>query len=139
MIILDTNVLSELISKSPDERVLKWVDGLPRITVWTSSVSVFELQYGISILPEGKRRDSLGKAVDDLFNVLLENRIMPFDTSAAGRSVAAAATHRAQGRPVEVRDLLIAGIALSSGASLATRNLKDFEGIGLDLINPWAF
>ena len=137
MIILDTNILSELISKSPDRKVLVWLDALPRISIWTTSVSAFELQYGVSILPSGKRRETLSTAVDDLLHSLLENRIMPFDTSAASRAASAAAARKALGRPVEIRDLLIAGIANASGAALATRNLKNFEGIGLELINPW--
>jgi toxin FitB len=138
MIILDTNVLSELISKAPDERVLSWLDGLPRIAVWTTSISVFELKFGVGIMPHGKRRDALGEAVDGLLATLLENRVLPFDTSAASQSAAAAVLRKASGRPVEIRDLLIAGVAASSGAVLATRNLKDFDGIGLELINPWA-
>ena len=137
MIILDTNILSELISKSPDRKVLVWLDALPRISICTTSVSAFELQYGVSILPSGKRRETLSTAVDDLLHSLLENRIMPFNTSAASRAASAAAARKALGRPVEIRDLLIAGIANASGAALATRNLKNFEGIGLELINPW--
>jgi toxin FitB len=138
MIILDTNVLSELIKGEPETRVMQWLDEEPRISIWTSAISLFEIGHGIGIMPEGRRRAALSESLDRLVGDLLENRIAPFDSQAASRAADYSAKRKSLGRPVEFRDIMIAGIALSSGARLATRNIRDFEHSEITLVNPWA-
>lgn len=137
MIILDTNVLSEFMQSTPTSRVRDWLDAQPTDTIWTTSISVMELRSGVEILPSGKRRDHLGNSLDILITRLFVERILPFDLQAAEMSARIFAKRRGSGRPVEWRDAQIAGVALSRNARLATRNLRDFDAVGLELINPW--
>jgi toxin FitB len=137
VIILDTNVLSALTAEVPDPTVAKWLDRCPRISIWTASVCLFEMKYGLNIMPEGKRRRALGQAIQTLIDDILENRIAAFDFTAAVHAAEFSGKRKALGRPVEIRDVMIAGVALSTGATLATRNIRDFEHSGLELVNPW--
>jgi toxin FitB len=137
MILLDTNVLSTLISETRDVAVVQWLDRRPRVSVWTTSVNVFEVKYGLNIMPDGKRRRVLEEKFQTLVADFLENRIATFDVNAALHAAAFSSNRRSLGRPVEIRDTMIAGLAISLGAELCTRNIRDFEHSGLELVNPW--
>jgi predicted nucleic acid-binding protein len=136
MIILDTNVLSELMLRAPDERVLAWLDQQPRSSIWTTSITVFEVRFGLEIMPIGKRRIAM---IQDFEKVLhtIDRRIVPFDTEAAERASALMASRKLQGRPREDRDTMIAGIVLARHATLATRNVSHFDDLSAPLIDPW--
>jgi toxin FitB len=137
MIILDTNVVSTLISETRDVRVVQWLDRRPRVSIWTTSVNVFEVKHGLNIMPDGKRRKVLEDTFNNLIADFLENRIATFDVNAAVHAAAFSSKRRSMGRPVEIRDTMIAGLAISLGAALCTRNIRDFEHSGLELVNPW--
>lgn len=138
MILLDTNVLSALMQRQPEPRVVDWLDELPPESVWTTSITVFEVRYGIEILATGKRRRALEHAFDLALEQDFDGRVLAFDSTAAQAAARIAAHRRRSGRPVEIRDLQIAGIAIARKSTLATRNLRHFEGLGLDLVDPWA-
>lgn len=138
MILLDTNVLSALMQTAPEPRVVAWLDAQPAESVWLTSITVFEVRFGLELLAAGRRRRSLeatfAKAVDEDF----DNRVAVFDRTAAEAAGTIAARRRREGRPVEIRDVEIAGIATARNAVLATRNLRHFEGLGIRLVDPWA-
>ena len=138
MIILDTNVLSALMSSVPDRHVIAWLDKQPRISLWTNSVTVLEIRYGLQILPVGKRRTALMEAFEGVMTELLERRISPFDAAAAREASDLMATRHRIGRTVELRDTMIAGIALACRATLATRNIAHFADLSVPVINPFA-
>lgn len=138
MILLDTNVLSALMRREPERRIVRWLDGLPPESVWTTSVTVFEVRLGLEVLATGRRRRRLEEAFTRALEEDFENRVAIFDRPAADAAGRLAAERRKAGRPVEIRDVQIAGIATARKASLATRNLKHFKGLGLDLIDPWS-
>jgi hypothetical protein len=137
MIILDTNVLSALMSRTPEGHVIAWLDKQPRISIWTTSVTVLEVRFGLQIMPVGKRRAMLVAAFEDVLTDLLERRIAPFDAAAAREASDLMAVRHKRGRPVELRDSMIAGIVLACHASLATRNTAHFEDLSVPVINPW--
>jgi predicted nucleic acid-binding protein len=137
MIVLDTNVLSALMLRSPDPKVAAWLDRQPRTSVWTTSVTIFEVRFGLEIMPTGKRRSGLIEDFDKLLTSI-NHRIAPFDAEAAQHASTLMASRKMQGRPRELRDTMIAGIVLSHRATLATRNIRDFDGISATLIDPWA-
>jgi hypothetical protein len=138
VIILDTNVLSEIVRANPDDRVMSWIDGRDPETVYTTTVTVAELLYGVERLPAGRRKMSLAVKIDTLLGTGFEGRVLSFDLAASLRYARLAAHRAGIGRPVQMGDGMIAGIALSQGdCSVATRNTTDFADIGLDLINPW--
>jgi toxin FitB len=136
MIILDTNVLSELMLRAPSGNVLKWMDGQPRSSIWTTAVTIFEIRFGIEIVSAGKRRSAM---VNDFERVLdsLERRIAVFDAEAAEHASALMASRKLKGRPREDRDTMIAGIVLAHHASLATRNVSHFDDLSAPIVNPW--
>jgi predicted nucleic acid-binding protein len=136
MIILDTNVISAVMHESPDPKVVAWLDRQPRISIWTTSVTVLEVHFGLQILPQGKRRSSLMQAFDALLEGIGQ-RVAPFDLAAAHQAGNLMATRWKKGRPVELRDTMIAGIVLAQHATLATRNTAHFEDSSAPLINPW--
>lgn len=138
MILLDTNVLSALMRRDPEPRVVAWLDRLPAESVWTTSITVFEVRFGLELLAAGKRRRMLEEAFAQALEEDFENRVLPFDPTAAQAAGRIAAEHRKAGRTVEIRDVQIAGIVAARKATLATRNLRHFEGLGLALVNPWA-
>ena len=138
MILLDTNVLSALMRREPERRIIRWLDGLPPESVWTTSVTVFEVRLGLEILATGRRRRRLEEAFSRAIEEDFENRVAVFDRPAAEAAGRIAAECRKAGRPVEIRDVQIAGIAAARKARLATGNLKHFEELGLDLIDPWS-
>jgi toxin FitB len=135
VIVLDTNVLSELMRSEPAAAVFAWVSAQPRATLYTTSVSKAEILYGIAVLPEGRR--SLALAAEAMFADDFEGRVLPFDEAAAVHYAEIVAARRREGRPIEAFDAQIAATALVAGAGLATRDTGDFAGCGLTLINPW--
>jgi predicted nucleic acid-binding protein len=138
VIVLDTNVLSALMRRNPDPKVVAWLDGLPAESVWTTSITMFEVQFGLALLVPSRRRRQLEDAFARSLEEDLEHRILPFDQSAARAAGAVAAKRRRAGRSVEIRDALIAGIVTARKASLATGNSRHFDGLDLPLIDPWA-
>lgn len=138
MIILDTNVVSALMQQQPDLQVVAWLDDQPAESVWINAVTLFESRYGLSLLPAGQRKKLLHERFEELLTQDLQNRIAYFDADAATHAANLAAQRKAQGRPVDMRDTFIAGIALSRRAILATRNTKHFDDLTTPVINPWA-
>ncbi|MFQ5954204.1 MAG: type II toxin-antitoxin system VapC family toxin [Kiloniellales bacterium] len=138
MILLDTNVISALMQRQPDPVVVGWLDGLPVDSVWLTSVSVFEVRFGIELLTAGRRRQQLEEAFAKALEEDFEGRVLPFDQTAAQAAAEIAAVQRRAGRAIEFRDVQIAGITLARKALLATRNIKHFEGFGLTLVDPWS-
>jgi predicted nucleic acid-binding protein len=136
MIILDTNVLSTLMQKTPDQSVVAWLDQQPRTSIWTTSVTVLEIRFGLQIMPSGKRRSTLLQAFEDLLDKIGQ-RVAPFDVAAAAQAGDLMASRSKKGRPGELRDSMIAGIALAQHATLATRNTTHFDDTEVSLINPW--
>lgn len=137
MIVLDTNVLSALMLREPDAIVVSWLDSLPAESVWTTAITVFEVRMGLEILPTGRRREQLEASFAKALEEDFENRVLPFDQPAAEAAGYIAAERRRAGRSVEIRDVQIAGIAKARKATLATRNVRHFEGCGVVLVNPF--
>lgn len=138
MILLDTDVLSALMAARPDPRVVAWLDRRPAISVWTSAVAVYEIRFGIDRLPPGTRRDALDAAFGAFLAEDIEGRVVPLDGAAAGSAGAVAARLSAAGRSIGIRDATVAGIALARRATLATRNVRRFDGTGVPVDDPWA-
>lgn len=137
MIVLDTNVLSALMTPALNPEPLEWLDRQPPSSIWTTAVNVFESRSAIHLLPAGKRRQSLDAALDELIANILNDRILPFDRDAAEAAARIESRRISKGSNIGSRDTQIAGIAVSRGAALATRNLKDFNDLEIGLINPW--
>lgn len=137
MIILDTNVVSELMKPQPAQRVLRWISAHPPRSVFTTSVTRAEILYGIRLLPAGKRRDALERAADVAFERGLAGRILSFTEEAAPPYADISATRRRAGLPIASLDAQIAAIARLHRATLATRNLADFRDCGVELADPW--
>jgi hypothetical protein len=135
--LLDTNVLSELLRKAPDSTVLAWVAAQPADSLYVTCVTEAEMRLGARLLPAGKRRQALESAVAAMFAEDFAGRVRPFDSAAVAHYVDVVAQRRTVGRPISQFDAQIAAIALSHGDQLATRDLADFAGCGLSLINPW--
>ena len=138
MIVLDTNVVSELMRPNPSSRVMDWVAGQSVPRLFLSTVSEAELRYGVEILPAGERRTRLLDEVEGMLSEDFAGRILPFDRAAAHAYAVIAAARRAAGRPINHADCQIAAIARCRGASVATRDVAGFEGSGIDVIDPWA-
>ncbi|MGW1465243.1 PIN domain-containing protein [Streptomyces sp. NPDC002308] len=137
MIILDTDVLSELVKSVPDPRVVDWLDSLVPEEVMTTAVTAAELWYGVRRLPGGKRRSELAEGIDAMLLEDLGGRIEVFDAAAATRYADIVMARERLGRPIAAAGAQIAAICASRKATLATRNVKDFEGTGVTLVNPW--
>lgn len=137
MTILDTNVLSALMRTNPEPAVVEWVDRQPADSVWLSSITVFETRFGLALLPKGRRRSGLERAFESVLTEDLANRVLDFDSAAAASAAQLAADRQKAGRAADLRDTLIAGIALARRATIATRNTKHFEGLDVPVINPW--
>ena len=137
MIVLDTNVLSELMRTSPHERVVEWMDTQPASRLFTTTVTQAEILYGVGLLPTGKRKQALAAAVDAMFEQDFKGRVLPFDGPAAA-TYAEICTDRVRlGRPISQFDAQIAAITRSRGAALSTRNTPDFDECGIHVIDPW--
>ncbi|MGD0864454.1 MAG: type II toxin-antitoxin system VapC family toxin [Rhizomicrobium sp.] len=137
MIVLDTNVASAIMRPMPDESVVAWLNREPLDSLWLTSTTVFEIRFGLEILPSGRKRQQLESSFARLLTEGIQGRILPFDLAAAEAAAQFAARRRARGRPVEFRDVEIAGIVAARGATLATRNIRDFEDLKIDIVNPW--
>src|SRR6185437_2227329 len=138
MTILDTNVLSEMMATSPSETALAWISNRRLVDPrFTTTISMAESLYGVELLPPCKRRDRLTAEAQAIFSEELSGHILTFDDAAARSFSRIAAERRRQGKPIPELDAQIAAIAQTYGAALATRNTSDFQGCGLQLINPW--
>jgi len=136
MIILDTNVLSALMRQTPEPPVVAWLDQQPRASIWTTSITLLEIRFGLQVLAAGKRRTALIQAFEELLQAI-DHRIASFDTDAAEHAGTLMAARQKKGRPGDLRDTMIAGIVLAHRAALATRNTTHFDDLSTPLINPW--
>jgi hypothetical protein len=137
VIVLDTNVLSELIRREPNERVVSWLDSIDAAAVATTAITAAELLYGVTRLPNGQRKRRLEDAIEGLLEHDLHGRVEPFGAAAATHYAALVSARESTGRPIGTADAQIAAICRSLGATLATRNIKDFQDTGVELIDPW--
>lgn len=137
MILLDTNVISALMRPEPETLVVKWLDGQPRASIWITSITVMEIRYGLQIMPKGRRRETMTQLSERMLAEKIEGRVAPFDTAAAEQTGDLMASRKAEGRMGESRDTMIAGIAMATGATLATRNTANFADLSVPVINPW--
>ena len=136
MIVLDTNVLSAVMHfEAP---VVAWLDRQPRASVWTTAITALEIRYGLLLMPVGRRRMQRELAFVRVLEEKLERRVLPFDHAAAEETAALMETRRRLGRPGESRDTMIAGIALSQRATLATRNVRHFDDLRVPVVDPWS-
>ena len=137
MILLDTNVVSELMKAAPEQRVLFWISAQPQSSLYTTSITQAEILHGIALLPAGKRRRAIEDAAHAMFTEEFKDRILGFGSDAASPYAHIAAERRRAGRPISSFDAQIAAIARSVGATIATRNVADFSGCRVGLVNPW--
>ena len=137
MIVLDTNVLSEIMKSDPDPHVLSWVDSLPTLETAITAVTVAEILFGIGRLPDGARRRTLMTAAESLFDEEFRNRILVFDADAAVEYATILVEREAVGFPVSMADAQIGAMCRVHSCTLATRNVRDFEGTGVTTLNPW--
>jgi predicted nucleic acid-binding protein len=136
VIVLDTNVVSELMRPSPSSLVVDWVRTHSERELYTTSITLAEIRYGIERLPDGRRKDVLRTTADDVFTAF-EEHVLPFDAKAAVQYATIVSDRDHAGLPIDGFDAQIAAICRTHRAALATRNLKDFQGTGLDVIDPW--
>ncbi|MDE0448769.1 MAG: type II toxin-antitoxin system VapC family toxin [Spirochaetaceae bacterium] len=137
MYVLDTNVVSELMRPEPAQAVEAWVAGQPAGNLFFSAVGEAELRYGVAIMPEGRRRNQVGAEVEAVLSEDFEGRVLPFESRAARFYAVIAAECRAAGRPAAQADCQIAAIARARGMAVATRNVRHFEHMGIDVTDPW--
>ena len=137
MIVIDTNVLSALMREVPEQVVVDWLDRQAAQSIWITSITLFETRLGLALLPKGKRRNALETAFENLLVEDLERRVLDFDELAAEAAAELAARRQRVGQPIDVRDTQIAGIVVARRAELATRNVKHFSDLGVEVINPW--
>jgi predicted nucleic acid-binding protein len=123
---------------TPDAQVVTWLDRQPAASIWITSVTLFEARLGLALLPKGKRRLTLEAAFSRLLEDDLENRVLDFDAAAASEAATLAADRQRRGRPVDIRDTQIAGIALARRAVVATRNIRHFQDLAVSVVDPWA-
>jgi len=138
MIIFDTNVISEILKPLPNEGVIAWIESLSRQMIFTTTVTKSELLYGAFILPEGKKKLEKLKDLRDILDNDFNGKILNFDNDAADAFAEISASRKLLGKPISQFDAMIAAIAKSRGARLATRNTRDFDECGIDIINPWS-
>ena len=137
MIILDTNVISALMRAEPEQAVLDWLDRQPSPSIWTTSITVFEIRTGLAVLPLGRRRRQIQQNFEETLGDL-NARVIAFDTPAAAEAATLMARRRQSGRVIELRDTMIAGIAIARRATLATRNTRHFDDLPIPVVDPWA-
>jgi toxin FitB len=137
MMVLDTDVLSALMRPQPDPAIVAWLDSQLSESVWTTAVTVFEIRFGLELLAPGRRRRQLEDAFGRALNEDFQGRILPFDREAAQEAASCAAERRAVGKPVDFRDIEIAGIVSARRATLATRNVRHFQDLKIELVDPW--
>ncbi|MBQ1017275.1 type II toxin-antitoxin system VapC family toxin [Micromonospora sp. D93] len=136
MIVLDTNVVSELMRSEPASVVVGWLQRRSGDALYTTTVTVAEIRYGIARLPDGRRRESLRQAADEIF-AAFPRQVLPFDLAAANAYADIVAGRESLGSPIDGFDAQIAAICRSQAATLATRNGKDFTDTGIAIIDPW--
>ena len=137
MVVLDTNVLSELMRPAPDPVIASWVAGRATSSLHLTAVSEAELRFGVAIMPPGKRRSGLAEGLERMLRTGFADRVLPFDSAAACAYAEIAAARRAMGRPIPEADCQIAAIARSRDMVVATRNVRDFADAGIEVIDPW--
>lgn len=137
MIVLDTNVVSELMRPHPQPAVVAWIDARPRSELFTTSVTKAEILLGIAILPPGQRRAGLGEAAERMFTRVLADHVLAFDAVAAVHYAEVVTSRRRAGKPISVVDAQIAATALAAGATVVTRDVAGFQGCGVTVTNPW--
>jgi toxin FitB len=138
MIILDTNVLSALMLSEPEAAVGAWLDGQPRSSVWTTSITIFEIRFGLAAMPAGRRQSDRRGRFELVIEQKLERRILSFNQVAAEEAALLLNVRRRAGRVTELRNTMIAGIALAQRATLATRNVRHFDDLSVPVVDPWA-
>lgn len=139
MIVLDTNVISEMLRVVPSSEVVRWVVSQPTPALYTTAVTEAEIRVGISMMRTGKRKAQLQATVDQTFSQIFAGRILSFDSAAAVIYAEISANRRSTGRPISPFDAQIAAIARANGAgAIVTRNVDDFASVGVDVVNPWA-
>jgi predicted nucleic acid-binding protein len=137
MTVLDTNVVWALMQREADPAVVAWLDRQPSESLWTTAVTVFEIRFGLELLASGRRRRQLEDAFQRTIEEDFQDRILSFDYDAATEAAIRSAQSRAAGKPLDIRDLEIAGIVAARRATLATRNTRHFQDLGLELVDPW--
>jgi len=137
MILFDTNVLSELMRPTPSAKVVGWIEARPRSRLGITAITQAEILYGIELLPKGRRKSGLLGAAQTMFSEDFRGRVFPFNSDAAHAFAKISAARHTQGKPISQLDAQIAAIASSTGCDLATRDMRDFEGCGVDLHDPW--
>lgn len=137
VILIDTNVVSELMRPAPAQMVLDWFAKQVSKELFLSAVSEAELRTGVAMLPAGRRRDGLFAIIDAIIEEDFADRVLPFDSPAAKVYAVIAASRRAAGMPIMEADCQIVAIARVRGAAVATRNVSDFEGCGIEIVDPW--
>ena len=138
MIIVDTNVVSEAMKQRPNDSVIRWLDAQPDETLFITAITAAELLFGVARLPAGARRTELATRIASVLDEDFASKVLPFDAAAAVEYAAVTSDGERRGRRISMADAQIAAIARVAGASLATRNVADFIGTGLDLIDPFA-
>jgi predicted nucleic acid-binding protein len=138
MTILDTNVVSELMRPEPEPAVLRWFDTASAADLYVTAITMAEVLHGVELLAGGKRREALEAGAERLFGVVFADHILSFDYTAARAFSVIASSRRRRGKPISDFDAQIAAIARANEAALATRDTADFEGCGIELINPWS-
>jgi predicted nucleic acid-binding protein len=137
MIVLDTNVLSGFIKPEPDRAVISWLDGQSRLSIWITSITIYEVRYGLAIMSDGRRRTLTLQEFERALAEDFEGRVLPFDVGAAAQAASLMGSRHRIGRPSELRDTMIAGIAIAQRATLATRNVRHFDDLDIPVVNPW--
>ena len=137
MVVLDTNVMSALMHEPPTSAVIAWLDRQPRISVWTTAITLMELRYGIEVLAPGRRRIRLYQALERLVAEKIEHRVAAFDEVAAIATAVLMAERRRGGLAGDLRDAMIAGIAIANHATVVTRNARHFSDLSVPVVDPW--
>jgi len=137
VIVLDTNVVSEFMLPLPDARVIRWLDRQPTQSIWTTSVTIYEIRFGLQSMPDGKRRAHRIDLFERWLGEVIQQRIAAFDYTSAQRAADLAAARKEMGQPRDARDTMIAGIVLANHAMLATRKTRHFGDIAKSVVNPW--
>ncbi len=138
MIILDTNVLSETLRSAPNPRVIEWFRAQRRAALFTTTITRAEILYGLGLLADGSRKQGLAAAIQAIFDEDFAGRLLSFDSDAADLYATIAVSRKGAGKQISQFDAMIAAVARSAGATLATRNVKDFVDCGITVIDPWA-
>ena len=137
MVVLDTNVVSELMRPSPNPAIESWIADRPAASLFFSAVGEAELRFGLAIMPAGRRRDAFASEIEAMLREDFADRVLPFDSEATRAYAVIAASRRVAGRPIAEADCQIAAIVRSRGMALATRNVRDFEDTGIHILDPW--